>query len=520
LEARNASFGTRDGVLQYGGKLGVFDVAAFVQAGRTDGARAMVGADAQSLNDRRFGTAVSLAPGRVSDGRSSVEGAIDLSYDKWRLRGSIVSHDKIGMGTGVNSSLDPDHWIKVVRTMADLSWTDARITDDWGMGAQLSGANFTLDAPNGIGLFPPGALLGTSFFPDGMIGGPTRWVRTLRASMFANYMGMAGHQLRLGVGHDDHNLYRAETRKNFLLNAAGVPLPTGPVIDYNAIQPHVTPHRRASTYVYVQDEWQFANDWAMTAGLRHDHYDDIGGASNPRLALVWNAALDVTAKLLYGTAFRAPSLGEQYSLSPVAIGNVGLRPERLVSREAAISWQASVNLMANLSLFHYGATDLIVLERNAPPAPGSIFANSGAQNGRGGEVELIWTPTRALRLASSLAVQKSTVVASGNDAGYFPRRHGFSRLDWNVDARWSWHAQLNWVADRQRPAGDARPPIADYTTVAVNVRHKIGDMEWAIGIDNAFNADVREPSQGPGLALPGDLPQAGRSWYVRVSKRL
>jgi outer membrane receptor for ferrienterochelin and colicins len=39
-------------------------------------------------------------------------------------------------------------------------------------------------------------------------------------------------------------------------------------------------------YAYGQDEWRAAQDWTLTAGLRHDHYSDFGSTTNPRLALV------------------------------------------------------------------------------------------------------------------------------------------------------------------------------------------------------------------------------------------
>jgi iron complex outermembrane receptor protein len=72
----------------------------------------------------------------------------------------------------------------------------------------------------------------------------------------------------------------------------------------------LAPHRRRSHYAYAQEEWGFAPDWNLTAGLRHDHYSDFGGTTNPRLAVVWDTAYNLTTKLMFGRAFRAPSFVE------------------------------------------------------------------------------------------------------------------------------------------------------------------------------------------------------------------
>lgn len=74
------------------------------------------------------------------------------------------------------------------------------------------------------------------------------------------------------------------------------------------------------------------------------------------------------------------------------------------------------------------------------------------------------------------------------------------------------------MADRKRAAGDARPPIADYTTVDLALRTEQRKNSWsfAASVRNLFNADVREPSLAPGLSIPNDLPMAPRAVYVQA----
>ncbi|MGC2047761.1 MAG: TonB-dependent receptor plug domain-containing protein, partial [Gallionella sp.] len=75
LGVRAGSFNNRDGWVQHGGTWGAFDVAAYLRAGKTDGQREIITADA--LSGSLF-SAYSLAPGPVNLGRDAIDGRFDL----------------------------------------------------------------------------------------------------------------------------------------------------------------------------------------------------------------------------------------------------------------------------------------------------------------------------------------------------------------------------------------------------------------------------------------------------------
>lgn len=516
LGAGFGSFRTRDAWALHGGQWGPFKVAAYLRAGATDGQKELLTADAQTRNDKLFGSRVSLAPGSVHTGFNPVDGNLDLSMDNWRWRSSLLRRSDLQTGAGVSSALDFGAGATTERLTSDLSWTDQDFAPGWEVGTTFSYLYYV--ETSSLQLLPPGARLPTGVFPNGMIGGPSRWERQFRLSAFASYTAWTDHQLRLGLGHDDVNLYRTQTIKNFLLSPAGIPIPTGPVIDYSQIQPHILPTRRQIDYLYAQDEWNLAKDWTMTAGIRHDRYSDFGNTTNPRLALVWDASHNLTAKLLYGRAFRAPAFNESRGLNPVANGNPDLKPERIATSELALSWQANKDVLLNLNLFHYTMQDIIRAIPNSTPGTGSTFFNTGQQSGRGLEAELRWDVNTNLKLLANYSYQHSTDEATQTDAGYAPHHHLYARADWQVSPGWSVSPQLNWVADRRRAAGDLRPAIPDYTSLDLSLRslRERGKWEWSATIRNLFNADIREPSIAPGLAIPNDLPMAPRSIYLQV----
>jgi iron complex outermembrane receptor protein len=518
---RAGSFGTWDSWVQHGGKWGVIDVAAYLRVGSTDGIKEIVAADAQSRYDKLFGTHASLAPGRGYTGRDAIDASLNLAYDKWRLRAGYKLRDNLQLGAGVASALDPTGLEKSERITTDLSWTDPKVSPNWGMGIVASVLQYNDTVLSPLVIYPAGVTFPTGTFPNGMLGAPEKWERNIRLSAFATYTGFSNHQLRFGMGHDDLNLYKTTEHKNFTLSPTGLPIPVGAYIDFSNT-PFMLPQRRKVDYLYAQDEWNFAKDWTLTAGVRHDRYSDFGGTTNPRLALVWDATLDLTAKLLYGRAFRAPSFNEEYSVNnPVAQGNPSLKPETIETVEAAFSWKLRRDTQLNLSLFHYEMQEIIRLVPNKTPAVGSLYNNTGSQHGDGLELEAVWDASNTLRLTGNYSYQKSIDEATGKDAGYAPHHHLYARADWRFPSGWLASAQVNHVAERMRAAGDNRSQIPDYTTVDLTVRTNRNKGQWgfAASVRNLFNSDAREPSLAPGL-IPNDLPLAKRTLWLQATHSL
>jgi len=516
---RAGSFNTRDAWVQHGGKMGEADVAFYLRAGRTDGFDRTIAADAQTRNDRLFGTHASLAPGPVNTGYDAIDGNLDIGYGKWRWRAGYKLRDDVGTGAGVASALDPVGKEKSARITSDLSWNDSQFAKDWSVGATASYMNYQQRMPTALQLLPPGAVLPAGAFPNGMIGAPETAERQVRLFAFAVYSGFEGHNWRFGAGHDDLNMYDTSELRNFNYTMSGVPVPLSAITDFSNTTPFIMPQRRKVDYLYAQDEWNFAKDWTLTSGVRHDRYSDSGSTTNPRLALVWDVQLDVTAKLLYGRAFRAPAFVELYSINnPVSQGNPRLRPETIDTLEAAVSWQASRDVLVNLSVFHYAMQNIIRLVPQSTLGTGSVYQNMGDQTGQGLELEAAWDVNRSFRLSGNLAHQRSIDENTGQDAGYAPHNHLYGRADWRFASGWMFSGQVNYVANRKRAAGDTRPPVPDYTTMDLTLRTEQRKNSWsfAASVRNLFNADAREPSLAPGTSIPNDLPMAPRTLYVQA----
>ena len=532
MGARAGSFDTRSGWLTYGGSHGEFRYGAVVEAHRSDGQRENVAADAQSFLDAVSGTSASLAPGPVNLHRENLDARLELGYGNLKFRGGAQVRNDGGVGVGVTQVLDPQGAVGSERFNADLTYDNPNLTDTLGVTIQGSTLFTTQEVDRNLMLFPPGSRgpfftpLGQPIFPpfpDGIIGNPEVYERHYRFEASALYQGIADHRISLGSGYHYGDVYKTREEKNFGFDpATGFPiLPGSPLVDVSDTPLVFLPEsRRENTHVFVQDIWNFARDWELTAGVRYDHFSDFGDSTNPRLALVWSARHNLTLKALYGEAFRAPSFSEtRVQSNPAFLGNPALKPEVLKSYEFAVNYQPNFDLNLDFNVFHYQWDDVIQFV----PDPGGATRtaqNAGEQTGYGAEFALSWDASEALTLSGNLALQKSQDQLTGEDAGNAPERDTYLRADWNFLPGWSLNVQTSWIASRNRVFGDPRDDVSDYVITDLALRRDglLPSLEVALLMKNLLNDHAREPSLNgtPVPAIPDDLPLAGRAAFVEI----
>lgn len=511
--ARVGNFNTQAGWLEHGGSYNGFDIGFTFEYETTDGWRENIQQDAQSGLDALFMTDASLAPGPVNTMRDMVESRLDIAYENSRLRVGYQGRSNVGTAPGIAQAIDPHGRFGSDRFNADYTHTLKDLTPDWGIESRISYYRGTLEVEDNILLFPAGAFGGA--YPEGFIGNPEMKEENARFDFSSIYRGFNNHIVRLGTGAYWGDVFEVTESKNFYPD--GSPRPG--IEDVSDTAEVFLPEKdRTSYHFFAQDEWQLADNWQLTSGVRYDHYSDVGGTANPRLALVWATTDSITTKLLYGRAFRAPSIAELYITSnPNVLGNPKLDPETIDTYEFAFSQQISSQLRYSANIFYYQIEDYITFVSDGPNT--AQAQNIGERTGYGTELEADYKPLNNLRLLANYAYQHSEDSKTNADVGEAPNHQVYGRSEWQFITSWHFDAQVNWVGKQERVFGDIRAPVDDYTTVDLTLRKTEvwNSLALALSVRNAFDEAVYEASTGPSAQIPGDLPMAGRSIYGEVS---
>jgi outer membrane cobalamin receptor len=119
--------------------------------------------------------------------------------------------------------------------------------------------------------------------------------------------------------------------------------------------------------VYAQSEFQPLHSLSVTAGLRYDRYVDVTDSLNPRGAIVWHMNDANTFKVLYGSAFRLPTVFELDFEEPShgIIANPALKPERIQQLELVWEGRLTPEILVRISPYRLHMSGLIKQQTDA-----------------------------------------------------------------------------------------------------------------------------------------------------------
>ncbi len=514
---RGGSFNTYDAWLQYGGKAADWDVMFSLEAGTTDGQKDVIEADAQTQFDEQFAgipgyTPVSNAPGPMHTGYDNVDLRLEASREAWRVRFGYQNRNNLQTGDGLAGALDPSSLYRADIANVDVSYSQDAWENDLSLVSQLS-AYYAAQKPLADNyLFPRGAFAGT--FPDGYIGNPGNKEIQITLQQYAVYSGWAQHRLRLGIGATYGDVYETTEEKNFETDLV-TPKPEGLVDVSDTDEVWLPETDRTLYFLSLQDEWQLHPNWQFVLGARYDHYSDFGDTVNPRLALVWATTEAWTTRLLYGRAFRAPSLSELYTISnPVGLGNPDLDPEVIDTYELAFNHQLGSDSAYGFNFFHYKIRDMILYE---PAANGidQVATNVGERSGRGAEFELNQQLSDQLSLNANYSYQEATNTRLHDDVGFAPNNQSYAALNWQVNSAWQANLEMHWFGRIQRAPLDDRPPVKSASVWNLTLRriNLWQGAELTFNLRNMFDKDWRNPSW---TRVEYDYPAPGRNGSITL----
>lgn len=533
--ARYGSFESTDVWAQHGGQYRGWNLSLNMEYQESDGDdNRIVAGDLQTTLDQAINIPnglppASLTPAPLTTNYRLLDTQFAASKENWTCRLWGWFQDDAGLGAGGSQTIDPGGYTDVEQYMADILYQNKELHKDWDLSLRAS--YLYRDEDSFFNLFPAGTVLpigpdgninfvspaGVTLFTDGYIGNPLVLETQSTIDATAMYMGFADHLLRLNLGYkeleDEYEHY-----SNF---GPGVidgsqPVVDGTLTDLSGTSYAFMPESsRRINYVSVQDEWSFAQKWALTAGVRYDDYSDFGTTINPRVALVWETRYDLATKLLYGQAFRPPAFAELYAQNnPIVLGNPNLDPETIETVELVFDYQPTAALRIIPSFFIYDIEDIIEYVED-PGQATKTAQNAKDQEGQGFELEVDWRILDTLRLMGNMAYQRSKDKDTEEIVPDAPELQLYAAAHWTFLPDWSLDARYFWIGDRHRANGDTRPDIDDYDLVNLTLRRKniMGNWDLAVAVRNLFDENIFEPSDG---SIPGDYPMPGRSLWAEI----
>ena len=268
---------------------------------------------------------------------------------------------------------------------------------------------------------------------------------------------------------------------------------------------------------YLQDEFQVQKNLSLTAGLRRDQYSDTGGHTSPRLGVVYHPFAPTTFKLLYGEAFRKPSIYELYVNDPASgiKPNADLKPEEI--RTLELGWEEKLNasLLGFASVYRYRMKNLI--DWIIDPADDLLQAqNVGRVSAWGMELGLQAQLGREARGQISYSWQDAKDQDTGFQLTNSPRHLVKAALV--LPLLNYFYASTLWQYESARitVVGTKTDPFL-LTHLILTSRRLIGHLNVSFQIRNLFDSPCSYP--GGSEHLQPSIPQNGREFSLRLDYR-
>ena len=260
--------------------------------------------------------------------------------------------------------------------------------------------------------------------------------------------------------------------------------------------------------LYGQYQHQLRPSTRLTLGGRYDEYPDIAGRFSPRLGLVEQLGEHYSLKLLYGEAFRAPSLSELGLINnPLLLGNPQLTHEIVKTWDLiwVANWRSS---QLSLGLFHnhYEQPIETLFRQDGVRS----YGNGNSEQSQG--VELEWLQ----QLGAHWSLRSSySHMALPNSAFREAEQTASLQLNY-APGRWHWNLLGVYQGQRQTALSENNlHPLGSFTILNTRLGYQFAsNYKLSLQIKNLTNQTYATPAQSQGK--PQGIPHRGREWYVEL----
>lgn len=443
-----------------------------------------------------------------------VDTSLKISYQNFSLHARYIE-SKRGPYIGLASALDPESHVEASQYFVNFGY-QRQISDAVKLSAKVYMDQMAWRT--NIQFLPPSLYPA----PEGMISTPESKFGGPGTEITLDYQWATTNLLTTGLVVENHKVTEVATHANYDSNATSPTYlsPLGSIQDVSngGNWLDVPNAKRRIWALYAQNVWQASDAVGITLGLRHDHYSDFGATTNPRAAVVWQFAPTWDAKILYATAFGAPTFSELYLINnPAYAGNPDLKPENMKTFEMTIGRTYHRHTKGRLTYFRNRYQDKVAY---VPFASGYLTVNSGGANIQGVEGEI----QHRLSSGSELYVNITQLEAKNSvtDETLPDVADGMVNIGANITLIPHINVNANLRASRETPrvAGDPRPAVPGYGVMdmAVIIKEIVKGLHMRAAVHNVLDKEYVDAA--PLGGVNSDHPRSGRTYMIDIGYKL
>lgn len=263
--------------------------------------------------------------------------------------------------------------------------------------------------------------------------------------------------------------------------------------------------------VYAQSEFQPLHAVSVTAGVRYDRYVHLTDAVNPRGAVVWHINAANTLKVLYGSAFRLPTMFElgfeDASLNFIPSQN--LKPEKIRQLELVWEGRLTPEVLLRVSPYKLHMTGLIKQQTDAVTGQ-TQYLNLSDVTSQGVEFQADYR--RSDGLWSYVSYSRQNTLEDGVRMINSPANLAKAGFSTPTSRPFQGALDLIYESGRKTFAGHETPGVfLTDLTLSAALR---SSLRLSVTVKNLLDAPYATPG-GP-AHLEDTIPQNGRTFLIRL----
>lgn len=515
-DVRCGSFNTTQANIAYGRNAGDYRFGCYVNYFDYPGASPLI------EKDMLAGSPVAVPPAHGSDELRKAEANINFAYKQFSVNGTLFQSDSRMFLPELGALTDAGEKFGFTTGFLEAKY-DLALSDRLQIKSKVSCDNINTIVKGK--LMPDGFSFGADIngdgvqetWPDGWNGEYGYRSDIYRAESIADWKTSDSNEILLGAFYEnirDKDVFiKADFNILYLYRYTQM-------TDLTDICNWNKPAQRIISGFFFQDEWKVAKDWYVIVGGRSDDYSDVGVSLTPRCGIIWNYDKNANIKLLYGSAFRAPSFAELYHQNnPSMIGNPNLKPETLESAELDFN-HIQGKLITNAAVYGSMARNMIDISTDrdtTKPFSPVYTVNSNRIRIWGAELYEKYVFQLGDYVYAGYTYTNAKDDVTDISSPFVPENQvsiGYNVRFFNT---FNWHVDADYTSEQDRLTGSILPRLDSTIVVDTTLRYEAtSDAALYLSVYNLTNQALYYPAN-PKFAPATDIKLAGTNYMIGVT---